>query len=602
MSAPLNSTGYPIPPNDVIAIQLVVDEMLRLGYFPGSATTYGALTDAASVNLPAVNTPLATALSGKVSSVAAGTNVTITGTAQNPIVNASGGGGSVATDAIWDAAGDIVVGTGPNTSARLPIGTPNQQQRVNAGGTALEYFTPSAGSGANLTGSGDANTYTVFSDTGSDATLPSATSSAAGVATAAQITKLNGVATGATANSSDAALLAIANHTGLGAGVLTFLQTPSSANLLAAVTDESGTGNLLFSTAPSMSAPVISGIAVTSGANITTANAIAALAIDTTLGLNTKSISADSTFTFSGAPATANTWFSLLVTNTDAAPHVLTLPSAFDMNTQSIRTTTVIPASGKLYLLWNWNGANYNVFGASPFLNNFIATSAPTVNEDVADGYGAGSFWYNATTNILYICESNGAAAAVWTALNSGGGGDALTTNPLSQFAATTSAQLLGVISDETGTGSLVFGTRPTITGALQHLNALPTSNNTYEGKAVIGINAGATIAQWEAVYLGSGGTWLLADANVSGTFPCRGLAVAAYVNTNAAIVLDDGIARNDAWAWTVGADVYLSATAGGLTQTVPATSGDKVQKIGYALTADSIRINIGSAEYLTVT
>src|SRR3990167_5231500 len=40
--------------------------------------------------------------------------------------------------------------------------------------------------------------------------------------------------------------------------------------------------------------------------------------------------------------------------------------------------------------------------------------------------------------------------------------GDALTTNPLSQFAATTSLQLLGVISDETGSGSLVFGTAPT--------------------------------------------------------------------------------------------------------------------------------------------
>jgi hypothetical protein len=37
------------------------------------------------------------------------------------------------------------------------------------------------------------------------------------------------------------------------------------------------------------------------------------------------------------------------------------------------------------------------------------------------------------------------------------GGGDALTTNPLSQFAATTSAQLAGVISDENGSGKLIF-------------------------------------------------------------------------------------------------------------------------------------------------
>ena len=41
--------------------------------------------------------------------------------------------------------------------------------------------------------------------------------------------------------------------------------------------------------------------------------------------------------------------------------------------------------------------------------------------------------------------------------------GDALTTSPLSQFAATTSAQLAGIISDETGSGSLVFANAPTL-------------------------------------------------------------------------------------------------------------------------------------------
>ena len=39
---------------------------------------------------------------------------------------------------------------------------------------------------------------------------------------------------------------------GLGAGIATFLATPSSANLLAAVTDETGTGALMFATAPTI--------------------------------------------------------------------------------------------------------------------------------------------------------------------------------------------------------------------------------------------------------------------------------------------------------------------------------------------------------------
>lgn len=44
-------------------------------------------------------------------------------------------------------------------------------------------------------------------------------------------------------------------------------------------------------------------------------------------------------------------------------------------------------------------------------------------------------------------------------------GGDALTTNPLSQFASTTSAQLAGVISDETWSGwVLVFSNSPALT------------------------------------------------------------------------------------------------------------------------------------------
>jgi hypothetical protein len=47
--------------------------------------------------------------------------------------------GSVATDAIWDAAGDLVQGTGANTAARLALGTALQVLRVNAGATAVEW-------------------------------------------------------------------------------------------------------------------------------------------------------------------------------------------------------------------------------------------------------------------------------------------------------------------------------------------------------------------------------------------------------------------------------------------------------------------------------
>ena len=45
----------------------------------------------------------------------------------------------------------------------------------------------------------------------------------------------------------------------LGTGVATFLGTPTSANLAAAVTGETGTGALVFATSPTLATPVISG-------------------------------------------------------------------------------------------------------------------------------------------------------------------------------------------------------------------------------------------------------------------------------------------------------------------------------------------------------
>ena len=58
------------------------------------------------------------------------------------------------------------------------------------------------------------------------------------------------------------------------------------------------------------------------------------------------------------------------------------------------------------------------------------------------------------------------------------GVGNALTSNPLSQFAATTSSQLAGVISDETGSGALVFGTSPTFTTSIITPNVTGVSGN----------------------------------------------------------------------------------------------------------------------------
>ena len=52
---------------------------------------------------------------------------------------------------------------------------------------------------------------------------------------------------------------------GLGTGIATFLATPSSANLASAVTDETGTGALVFASSPSIASPTFSGTALLNG-------------------------------------------------------------------------------------------------------------------------------------------------------------------------------------------------------------------------------------------------------------------------------------------------------------------------------------------------
>jgi hypothetical protein len=71
------------------------------------------------------------------------------------------------------------------------------------------------------------------------------------------------------------------------------------------------------------------------------------------------------------------------------------------------------------------------------------------------------------------------------------GVGNALTTNPLSQFAATTSSQLAGVISDETGTGALVFGTSPTFTTSI--FSPLVNGASTASGTLTLASTTNAT-------------------------------------------------------------------------------------------------------------
>ena len=122
-----------------------------------------------------------------------------------------------------------------------------------------------------------------------------------------------------------------------------------------------------------------------------------------------------------------------------------------------------------------------------------------------------------------------------------------------------------------------------------------------HNGITMKGLTFGETVSQWECVFLASDGKLDQADADAAGEFPAMGIVTASGVNTGAAILLSRGVVRNEGWSGlTVGGAVYLSDTAGGLTQTAPSTSGDCVQIIGRALSDSEIYFNF-SGHWLEV-
>jgi hypothetical protein len=81
---------------------------------------------------------------------------------------------------------------------------------------------------------------------------------------------------------------------GLGTGVATFLATPSSANLRAAVTDETGTGSAVFATSPTLVTPVL-GVATATSINGTTIPTSATLVKTSDTGTVTSTMILDGT-------------------------------------------------------------------------------------------------------------------------------------------------------------------------------------------------------------------------------------------------------------------------------------------------------------------
>lgn len=114
----------------------------------------------------------------------------------------------------------------------------------------------------------------------------------------------------------------------------------------------------------------------------------------------------------------------------------------------------------------------------------------------------------------------------------------------------------------------------------------LSMANGDYTGEVMVdGMAASATVGQ--CLYLASGG-WTIAKADSATTIPAKGLCV--ETGTGNRKVLLRGIVRNSGWSFTKGQKIYVSAaTAGAITATAPNSTGNQVQIIGVALSADTV-------------
>ena len=255
----------------------------------------------------------------------------------------------------------------------------------------------------------------------------------------------------------------------------------TSLQLKGVISDETGSGSLVFATSPTLVTPVLGAATCTTinGGTITGNNSG-----DQTITL-TGDVSGSGTSSFG---ATIGNGRVSLAKMADLGQDLFIVRTSASTGAPQTATCT---AAARTVLDDVTTADMLTTLGAAP-------TSHVHAGADITSGtvdparLGSGS---SITTKYLR-------GDSTWQTI--AGGGDALTSGTLAQFAATTSAELRGVLSDETGTGSAVFATSPTLvtpvlgtpsSGTLTSCTGLPIST----GVSGLGSNVATMLATFSS-------------------------------------------------------------------------------------------------------
>ena len=452
--------------------------------FNAASTTLWYSTGNSTFTAPALGTPVSGTLTSCTGlPVSTGVSGLGTGVATFLATPSSANLISAVTDET--GTGSLVFATSPTLTTPV-LGTPSSGTLTSCTGLPISTGVSglAAGVAAFLATPTSANLITAVTDeTGTGAlvfaTSPTLTTPVLGTPTSGTLTNCTGlpVSTGVS---------------GLGTGVATFLATPSSANLISAVTDETGTGSLVFGTSPTITTSIVAGSASMNIFNTvaTTVNAFGA-ATAVSLGAATGSTTINNNLVVTGNLTINGTTTTVNSTTVTVDDPIITLggdtaPATDDGKDRGVEfrwhngTAAKVgffgfdDSTGKLAFIPDatntsevFSGALGTIdVGAVHISGSQIAAS------NLSNGVtGTGSIVLatspsisspTLTTPVLGTPASGTLTSC--TGLPIGTGVSGLGTGVATFLATPSSANLISAVTDETGSGALVFGTSPTIT------------------------------------------------------------------------------------------------------------------------------------------